>query len=63
MFSKNDKLLLKTYTDRDYAELVIDKRYTTSYCIFLKGNLIICRNKKQNVLVALGAKSKFRNII
>lgn len=29
MFKKNDKLLLQTYKNENYAELVVNRRFTT----------------------------------
>lgn len=28
----------------------IDKRFTIGYCVFVGGNLILCKSKKQHVL-------------
>jgi len=41
---------MKIYTDADYARSIVDRRSTTGYCMFLGGNLVTWRSKKQNVV-------------
>ncbi|RDX84158.1 hypothetical protein CR513_34840, partial [Mucuna pruriens] len=36
-------------TDVDYAGSIVDRRSTSGYCMFLGGNLVTWRSKKQNV--------------
>jgi hypothetical protein len=50
LFKKNEQLSMEVYTDADYAGSVIDRRSTTGYCMFLGGNLVTWRSKKQNVV-------------
>lgn len=50
MFRKNDKLFIKAYTYVNYASLIVDRRFSTDYCTLFRGNLVIWRNKKQNVV-------------
>ena len=62
LFKKNNTLALEAYTDADYADFLVDRRSTIGYCTFLGGNLVTWRNKKQNVVARLTAKSEFRVI-
>ena len=62
LFKKNDNLTLEAYTDADYAGSVVDRISTTGYCIFLGGNLVTWRSKKQNVVARSSAESEFRAI-
>ena len=39
MFRKTNKKTIEAYTDLDCAEYVVDKKYTSSYYIFVWGNL------------------------
>lgn len=36
MSRKNDKLFLQAYTNANYAQSVVDRRSTISYCPFLE---------------------------
>ncbi|CAL2267477.1 unnamed protein product [Prunus armeniaca] len=50
MFSKNGDLEVVGYTDADWAGSIIDRRSTSSYFTFMKGNLVTWWSKKQNVV-------------
>ena len=41
---------MKVYTGADYAGSIVDRRSTAGYCMFLGGNLVTWRSKKQNVV-------------
>ena len=60
LFKKNDTL--EAYIDVDYASSIVDRRLTTGYCTFLRGNLVTWRSKKQNVVARSSAESEFRAI-
>jgi len=51
---------MKVYTDVDYAGSIVDRRSTIGYCMFLGGNLVTWRSKKQNVVARSSAKVEFR---
>jgi len=51
---------MKVYTDADYARSIVDRRSTTDYCMFLGGNLVTWRSKKQNVVARSSAEAEFR---
>jgi len=51
---------MKIYSDADYARSIVDRRSTTGYCMFLGGNLVTWRSKKQNVVARSSAKAEFR---
>lgn len=50
LFKKGHEMRLEVYTDADSVGLIMDKRSTTGYCIFLGGNLVTWRKKMQNVV-------------
>ena len=62
MFKKNNALALQAYIDADYAGSLVDRRSTTGYCTFFGGNLVIWRNKKQNVVARSSTESEFKAI-
>jgi len=54
-------LSMKIYTNADYAVSIVDRRSTTSYYMFLGGNLVVTwRSKKQNVVARSSAEVEFR---
>ena len=62
LFKKNDTLALEAYTNADYASSIVDRRSTTGYCTFLRGNPVTWRSEKQNVVARLFVESEFRAI-
>jgi len=55
LFKKGENLSMKVYIDDDYAGSTIHRRSTTGYCMFLGGNLVTWRSKKQNVVARSSA--------
>lgn len=51
---------MAAYTDADYAGSIVDRRFTSSYCTFIGGNLVTWRSKKQNVVARSSAEAEFR---
>ena len=50
---------MTVYTDANYAGSIVDRRSTTGYCMFLGGNLVTWRSKKQNVVPRSSAEAEF----
>ena len=60
LFKKGGRLSMEIYTDADYASSPVGKRSTSGYCMFLGGNLVTWRSKKQNVVARSSAEVEFR---
>ncbi|RDY09229.1 Copia protein, partial [Mucuna pruriens] len=53
-------LSMGIYTNVDCAGLVVDRRSTSGYCMFLGGNVVTWRSKKQIWLLDLVQKQNFK---
>ena len=62
MVSKNNHLKVEGYTDADWLENVLDKKSTSSYFMFVGGNLVTWRSKKQKVMALSSAEAEFRGM-
>ncbi|KAM1494901.1 hypothetical protein ACFXTO_029686 [Malus domestica] len=61
-FSKNDHLNVEGYTDADWAGSITDRRSTFGYFMFVGGNLVTWRSKKQKVVARSSAEAEFRGM-
>jgi hypothetical protein len=57
MLYKNSHLEVEGYGDADWAGSVTDRRSTSGYYMFVGGNLVIWRNKKQYVMARSSAEA------
>ncbi|EOY03970.1 Cysteine-rich RLK (RECEPTOR-like protein kinase) 8, putative [Theobroma cacao] len=53
---------IECFSDADWAGSKSDKRFTTRYCVFIGGNLVSWKSKKQNVVSQSSAKSEYRGM-
>jgi len=57
-----ENLSMKVYTNADYVVSIIDRRSITGYFLFLGGNLVTWRSKKQNVVARSSVEEKFKGM-
>ncbi|XP_071927547.1 uncharacterized mitochondrial protein AtMg00810-like isoform X1 [Coffea arabica] len=51
---------IEGYSDADWAGSASDRRSTTGYCVFVGGNLVSWKSKKQTVVSRSSAESEYR---
>jgi len=56
LFKRNEQLKMEVYTNAHYARSVTDSKSTTRYCMFLGGNFLTWRSKKQNFVARSSTK-------
>lgn len=62
LFSNFGHLRIEGYTDADWAGCSDDRRSTSGYCIFVGGNLVSWRSKKQSVVARSTAEAELRSM-
>jgi len=60
LYENHGHLNIVGYTDADYAGSITDRRSTSGYCIFVGGNLISWKSKKQSVVSRSSAEAEYR---
>ncbi|KAL0544327.1 hypothetical protein IC582_019440 [Cucumis melo] len=48
------------FSDVDWTESQEDRRLTSGYCVFIDGNLVSWKSKKQNVVSRSSVESEYR---
>ena len=61
-FKKNDERSIEVYADADWAGAVEDRRSTSGYCIFVRGNLVTWRSKKQTIVARSSVEAELRSV-
>ena len=63
LFTKNvDCQSMDAYSDADWVGAIDDRRSTSGYFIFVGGNLVTWRSRKQNVVARSSAEAEFRGM-
>ncbi|RDY02259.1 putative mitochondrial protein, partial [Mucuna pruriens] len=59
LFRKEGTLSMEIYTNVDYVGSIVDRRSTFRYYMFLGGNLVTWRSKKQNMVARSSVEVEF----
>jgi hypothetical protein len=62
LFSNHGHLNVEGFTDADWAGSIDDRKSTSGYCVFVGGNIVSWRSKKQNVVARSTAEAEFRSM-
>ena len=60
LYSNHGHNRVECFTDVDWVRSKEDRRSTSGYCVFVGGNLVSWKSKKQGVVSRSSAKSKYR---
>ena len=60
MYKPSQKLTVEGFDDADWAGSRSERRSTSGYCIFVGGNLVTWRSKKQTIVVVSSAEAEYR---
>ncbi|BAT99138.1 hypothetical protein VIGAN_10052900, partial [Vigna angularis var. angularis] len=60
LYEDKGRIQVSGYCDADWTGSPIDRRSTIGYCVFLGGNIISWKSKKQNVVARSTAEAEYR---
>ncbi|XP_057434172.1 uncharacterized protein LOC130726869 isoform X2 [Lotus japonicus] len=59
VYRDHGHMRVEAFSDADWAGSPMDRKSTTGYCVFLGGNLISWKSKKQNVVARSSAEAEY----
>ena len=57
LYNNHGHAQIECFTDADWAGSKVDRRSTTGFCVFVGGNLVSWKSKKQNAVSRSSAES------
>ncbi|CAH9083346.1 unnamed protein product [Cuscuta epithymum] len=60
VYQNHDHMRIECFVDADWVGSKDDRRSTSGYCVFVGGNLVSWKSKKQNVVSRSSAESEYR---
>ncbi|KAK3008087.1 hypothetical protein RJ639_013614 [Escallonia herrerae] len=60
LYSNHGHSYIECFSDADWAGSKLDRKSTTGYCVFVGGNLVSWKSKKQSVISRSSAESEYR---
>ena len=58
--TRNGHTDITCYTDSDWVRNVLDRHSTTGYCMFIEGNLVSWKSKKQHMIARSSVEAEYR---
>ena len=60
LYKKHGHTRIESFSDADWVGCKEDRRSTSRYCVFIGGNLVSWKSKKQSVVLRSSAKSEYQ---
>ncbi|KAK3005557.1 hypothetical protein RJ639_016355 [Escallonia herrerae] len=60
LYSNHGHSCIECFSDADWAGSKLDRKSTTGYCVFVGGNLVSLKSKKQSVVSRSSVESEYR---
>ena len=62
IFRKHGHFNIEGYCDSDWAICANDRKSTSGCCMFVGGNLVSCKSKKQSIVARSTTEAEYRDI-
>ena len=60
LYNNHRHIRLECFMNADWARSKEDRRSTSGYCVFIRGNLVLWKSKKQSVVSRSSTESEYR---